>query len=114
MLALFLFSSSATAQTAGATPITTNTSPPAEKMAMTPGGVDIRTGHYVHDDIDLTIGDPSESGGLALQRGPITPVPGHVFPFANFSQNWNITLVEKRINVAQANYSNAQLARTIE
>lgn len=43
---------------------------PAEKYAIAPGGIDMRTGQYVYSQTDLSIGP--DSGGIALTR--TTPV----------------------------------------
>lgn len=70
---------------------------PAEKYAMAPGGVDMRTGQYVYSQTDVSIGP--ESGGLALTRTSPVYVSGHANPFGNFSHNWDIMLVERRIGL---------------
>jgi RHS repeat-associated protein len=64
---------------------------PAETFAMAPGGVDMRTGRYVHDETDLAIGG---EGGLTLVRTMTQNIPGHGNPFGNFSHNWDITVSE--------------------
>jgi len=71
---------------------------PAEKYAIAPGGVDMRTGQYVYSQTDLQIG-PSE-GGLALTRTTPVNVAGHANPFGNFSHSWDIMLVEKRLSLS--------------
>ena len=68
-------------------------STPAEKAAVSPGGVDMRTGRYLTPETDLSIGD------LSLSRNMGPNVQGHVRSFANFSHNWEIVLVEKRVYV---------------
>jgi hypothetical protein len=73
-----------------------NVSPPAEAYAVSPGGVDMRSGRYAYSQTDLTIG-----GALALTRTLSQPVLEHNNPFANFSHNWDILISEKRINVQQ-------------
>jgi YD repeat-containing protein len=73
--------------------------PPAEKFAIAPGGVDMRSGRYVYEQTDLAIG--GEGGGLTLARTLTQPVAGHNSPFANFSHNWEILLAEKRVNIQQ-------------
>jgi len=70
---------------------------PAEKYAIAPGGVDMRTGQYVYSQTDLSIGP--ESGGLALTRTTPVYVDGHANPFGNFSNDWDIMLVERRISI---------------
>ena len=76
-----------------------NVSPPAESYAVSPGGVDMRTGRYAYSETDLAIG--GEGGALALTRTLSQPVLGHDNPFGNFSHNWDILICEKRINVDQ-------------
>ena len=79
-----------------------NNAPPAEKLALSPGGVDMRTGRYAYEQTDLSIGP--ETGGLALTRSMVQPVAGHTNPFANFSHNWDILLTEKRVNILENNF----------
>jgi RHS repeat-associated protein len=76
-----------------------NVSPPAEAYAVSPGGVDMRSGRYAYSQTDLAIG--GEGGALALTRTLSQPVLEHANPFANFSHNWDILISEKRINVQQ-------------
>jgi RHS repeat-associated protein len=68
---------------------------PADSFAMAPGGVDMRTGRYVYNETDLSIGGES---GLALIRTMTQNIPGHGNPFGNLSHNWDITVSEIRIN----------------
>jgi RHS repeat-associated protein len=75
-----------------------NVSPPAEKFAVAPGGVDMRSGRYVYSQTDIAIGGEE---GLSLARTLAQQVAGHNNPFANFSHNMEIMLAEKRINVQQ-------------
>jgi hypothetical protein len=75
---------------------------PAEKYAMAPGGVDMRTGRYVYSENDLAIGGED---GLALARITAPAVRGHVNPFANFSHAWDVMLTEKRVNIFEGNDS---------
>jgi RHS repeat-associated protein len=88
----------------GDTPVVTNLAPPAEKYEITPGGVDIRTGRYAFNQTDLSIGDGS--GGLTLKRILSNALAGHVDPFGNFSHNWDITLIEKRVNIDRHEFMN--------
>jgi len=76
-----------------------NVSPPAETYAVSPGGVDMRSGRYAYNQTDLAIG--GEGGALALSRTLSQPVLEHNNPFANFSHNWDILISEKRINAHQ-------------
>jgi len=80
----------------------TNNAPPAEKFAIAPGGVDMRSGRYVYSQTDLAIG--AEGAALTLTRSLAQPVVGHVDPFGNFSHNWDILLAEKRINIQQGQF----------
>jgi RHS repeat-associated protein len=64
--------------------------PSAEKVAITAGGVDIRTGRQSYSKTDLSIG--SGAGAIALTRITPTVIPGHPNPFANFTHNWDIVL----------------------
>lgn len=73
-----------------------NVTPPAEKFATTPGGVDMRTGRYAYSATDISIGESSESGGLALTRSLSNNIRGHINPFSNFSHNWDIFITEWR------------------
>ena len=71
--------------------------PPQERLVVTPGGVDMRSGRYAYDQADLTIG--GESGALALARTLTQTVAGHTNPFSNFSHNWDVMIVEKRVDI---------------
>lgn len=71
--------------------------PSPEKIAITPGGVDIRTGRLSYTKTDLSIGEGS--GAIELQRIMTTPVATHVAPFGNLSHNWDIFLTIKSIPI---------------
>jgi len=71
---------------------------PAEKFAMAPGGVDMRTGRYVYRETDLAIGGDTGSGGLALTRTMTESILGHASPFGNLSHNWDIMISEMRVD----------------
>jgi hypothetical protein len=90
LLATTCLASGAHAQTA-------NIAPPAEKFAVAPGGVDMRSGRYVYNQTDLSIG--ADSGGVQLTRTLAQQVVGHTNPFANFSHNWDVMVTEKKINL---------------
>jgi RHS repeat-associated protein len=75
---------------------------PAETLAIAPTGVDMRTGRFAHQETDLSIGGEGETGGLALTRIAAANVPGHLNPFGNFSSNWDVMVVEARVDLAQA------------
>jgi hypothetical protein len=77
-----------------------NNAPPEERLVVSPGGVDMRSGRYAYDQTDLTIG-----GALTLARTLAQPVGGHSDPFGNFSHNWDVLLSEKRINIFQNNFT---------
>src|SRR4051812_30854606 len=68
---------------------------PADHFVMTPGGVDMRTGRYGYSDTDLSIG----GGGLSLTRIMPDYAADHANPFGNFSDNWDIMLVEMRVDI---------------
>lgn len=87
---------------AGAQSTASNIAPPAEKFAVSPGGVDMRTGRYAYSQTDMAIG--GEAGGLSLARTLAQPVAGHSNPFGNFSHNWDILLSEKRVNIDQGEF----------
>lgn len=83
----------------------TTDQPSAEKFTISPGGVDMRTGRYVFEQTDLSVGDDSETGGLALTRLPTASVLGHHDPFGNLSHNWDIMLIEKNVNLLQNDFN---------
>ena len=64
-LSIFMFSIPVRSQTS-ADYSPGNIAPPAEKYTISPGGVDMRTGHYVYRNMDLTIGTGVSDGGLKL------------------------------------------------
>lgn len=68
---------------------------PAEKYAMTPGGVDLRTGRYVYSNTDLVMGPADGAGTLKLTRILPDYSAGHKNPFGNFSDNWDIYLIDR-------------------
>lgn len=77
---------------------------PAEKQAIAPGGVDLRTGRYNYHQADLSIG----SGDAALALGRMLPTnvpPLPSLPFGNFSHNWNYQISFLRISLAQRDQS---------
>ena len=73
--------------------------PSPEKIAVTSGGVDIRTGRYAYSKTDVSIGDGG--GAIAVERTMPTAISGHVAPFGNFSHNWDILLVIKQTPIDQ-------------
>lgn len=83
----------------------TTDQPSAEKFTISPGGVDMRTGRYVFEQTDLSVGEDSETGGLALTRLPTASVLGHKDPFGNLSHNWDIMLIEKNVNLLQNDFN---------
>ncbi|HEX8239652.1 MAG TPA: hypothetical protein VF574_07945, partial [Allosphingosinicella sp.] len=70
---------------------------PAEKFAIAPGGVDMRTGRFVYSETDLS------AGPLALTRTMPERVAAHANPFGNFSHNWDIFLLETRTDLSGGN-----------
>jgi YD repeat-containing protein len=73
--------------------------PSPEKIAVTPGGVDIRTGRDTYSKTDVSIGDGS--GAISVERTMPTAIEGHVAPFGNFSHNWDILLSIKASSLDQ-------------
>ncbi|HEX9964469.1 MAG TPA: hypothetical protein VGB04_05745, partial [Allosphingosinicella sp.] len=65
---------------------------PAEKFAIAPGGVDMRTGRYAYSETDLTGG--GGQGALAITRIMPEAVGNHANPFGNFSHNFDIFVIE--------------------
>jgi YD repeat-containing protein len=83
----------------------TDSSPPAEKFVVSAGGVDMRTGRYAYDMVDLSIGESNESGGLAFKRSLSTYVVGHSDPFGNFSHNWDVFITIRPVDIANGQYN---------
>lgn len=73
-------------------------SPPAEKYAVTAGGVDMRTGQYSYNPVDLSLGASGEEG-ISLSRSLESGIPGQIMPIGVFNHNWQIGLTEKRISL---------------
>jgi len=73
--------------------------PSPEKVAITKGGVDIRTGRLGYSKTDISIG--VGAGSLALQRITASTIPGHAKPFGNLSHNWDIVLFIKPTMIEQ-------------
>jgi hypothetical protein len=65
---------------------------PAEHFNIAPGGVDLRTGRYVYEATDLSIGAAGQSSGLALKRTMPEAIRSHNNTFGNFSSNWDLML----------------------
>jgi hypothetical protein len=95
LLAAFA-SAAATAQTLLVTP--------PEKMMVSPGGVDMRSGRYAYSQTDLAIGGDA---GLALTRTLSQQVVGHANPFANFSHNFDLMLVMKSVHIQTGDLGNS-------
>ncbi len=90
-LAAALFAAVALAAPAAAQNTSKLINMPAEKYLVAPGGVDMRTGRYAHNETDLTGG--GGQGALVLTRIMPEAVGFHANPFGNFSHNWDIFLV---------------------
>jgi len=85
-------------------------SPPAERLLVSPTGVDLRTGRYDFSQTDLSIGEASEGGGLALTRSLGNDAIGHINPFGNFSHNLDIFLDMRLIeHLSQGGGSGTQI-----
>lgn len=80
-------------------------SPPPERLLVTPGGVDMRTGEYNYEQTDVSIGEDSEAGGIELTRTMKGDVLGHINPFGNFSHNWDVMVSEKFVNIQDGDYT---------
>ncbi|WP_152569457.1 MULTISPECIES: hypothetical protein [Sphingomonas] len=70
--------------------------PPPEKMLISPGGVDLRSGRYNYEHKDVAIGD---ANGIVLTRSISQQLVGHNNPFGSFSHSFDIMVSEKRINL---------------
>jgi hypothetical protein len=69
--------------------------PPPDRLIVTPGGVDMRSGRYVYSHTDLSIGGES---GLELTRTMRQEEPGHHDPFGYFSHNFDIRAMQTSVN----------------
>lgn len=88
----------ANAQTVGEGGGASISAPPAERFAISDGGVDMRTGRYAYSVTDLAAGD------MSLTRQVSGGVPFHIDPFGQFSHNWDITLRIDNVDVLNGNY----------
>ncbi|MBV9932011.1 MAG: hypothetical protein JO013_13850, partial [Alphaproteobacteria bacterium] len=70
--------------------------PPPERMIVSPGGVDMRTGRYAYSQTDLSIGGEA---GLALTRTMNQQVVRHSNPFGSFSHNFDLMLTIKSVSI---------------
>ena len=70
--------------------------PPPEKMMVSPGGVDMRSGRYAYSQTDLSIGGEA---GLALTRTMNQQVLAHSPPFGSFSHSFDLMLTVKSISI---------------
>lgn len=78
-------------------------SAPADHLLVTKGGVDMRSGTYNFSQTDLSIGE--EGSVLTLTRTPRAGSQQHVLPFGNFTHNWDMYIVEKRVDIVKGNYN---------
>ena len=76
---------------------------PPDKFIISPGGVDMRSGRYAYSQTDLSVGG---AGGLELTRTLKQQVKGHISPFASFSHNFDMMVVETKVNINQGNFRN--------
>lgn len=72
---------------------------PAEKFIQTPGGVDMRTGRYMYSHTDLTVGEGENA--FSFERIMPDYGAGHANPFGNFSHNFDIWIVESRVDLSK-------------
>ncbi|HEX9964411.1 MAG TPA: hypothetical protein VGB04_05450, partial [Allosphingosinicella sp.] len=103
LLLLAAVSMMAPAAPAGAQPGSKLINSPAETYAVAPGGVDMRTGRYAYSQTDLSIGASAGTGGLALTRSRASGGQGHSNPFGGFSHNWDVMVVERRLDIEAQN-----------
>jgi hypothetical protein len=81
---------------------TTVASPvPAEQFSINPAGVDMRTGTHKHSKTDLSVGQSGDAG-LSLERTMQGTIEYNQWLGTHFSHNWDIRLLEKRVQVAEA------------
>jgi hypothetical protein len=81
-------------------PYVTSLGLPPETSTISPSGVDISTGRFVGmQEVDVSVGNLSLIRTLA--NGVGAP---HIGGFANFTHNFDITLVEHRIFIAEGRY----------
>ncbi len=103
---LFAAVSAAPAFGQPSTPTQTYVAPPAEQMLLSPGGVDMRNQQYQFRQVDISIGGEG-TAGLALVRGAMPIVFGHVSPFGNVSHNWDILAVESRVKIDAGDFAHS-------
>jgi len=79
----------------------TLTPSPPERFAVSPGGVDMRTGNYKYDHLDLSVGGEK---GLELHR-TASPRSAQANPqlFGGFISNWSIYVTQMRDKTPEAN-----------
>ncbi|MDZ4328211.1 MAG: hypothetical protein U1A73_24810 [Pseudomonas sp.] len=75
--------------------------PPAERMAISQGGVDMRTGQYAFSQTDVSIGD---NNGLSFTRTQMVPVMAHANPFGFLAHNWHIMITERKVWIDQKKF----------
>lgn len=73
---------------------------PAEQYITSPGGVDMRTGRYAYSKTDLVAGEGDSL--FLLERQSPDYATDHANPYGNFTHNWDIWLVETRVNLADS------------
>lgn len=65
---------------------------PADHAAISPGGVDLRTGRYMYSETDLAIGGANQASSLSLVRNTGESLNGYYSPFGNFSSSWDVLI----------------------
>jgi len=66
---------------------------PADKFAVSPGGVDLNTGRYAYSETDLSVG--AKDGGLTFTRTMPDYSGNRANPFGSFSHNFDIFLIQR-------------------
>ena len=66
---------------------------------MSPGGVDMRTMRYVYNQTDLSIGGEGDDGLSLIRSTPMAVPQPAVYPFGNFSFNWDVSLDIFRVSI---------------
>jgi len=73
---------------------------PPEKFATSPGGFDMRSGRYLYDHLDLSIGGEH---GIELHRLSVASDLSNLIRFGEFISNWTISVTESRGQTPEAN-----------
>jgi YD repeat-containing protein len=82
---------------------TGNTAAPSDKLIVSPGGVDMRTGRFVYRSVDATIGGMEEFEGLSIIRSDAPSITGVriASAFSDHAFNWDIKISESLIRLVR-------------